>query len=84
MSTTLAHRPICFIASDISKDWGKKVNFAARPYLDAMLSLSSPKDKYGMDSAESVVLYFLANASSYRGDKAREYKAELRAILGKK
>jgi hypothetical protein len=37
-----------------------------------------------MDSAESVVLYFLANASSYRGDKAREYKAELRAILGKK
>jgi hypothetical protein len=84
MSTTLAHRPICFIANDISKDWGKKVNFAARPYLDAMLSVSSPQDSYGMDSAESVVLYFLANASSYRGDKAREYKAELRAILGKK
>jgi hypothetical protein len=35
----------------------------------------------GFDSARSVVLYFLSNASSWRGDVAKRVKAELKAHL---
>ena len=56
-------RKISEIASEIKMDW-KKVNFAARPYLDAMLSLESIEDKYYFDDARSIVTYFLCNASS--------------------
>ena len=76
-----APRPIWQIAKDISNDWGKKISVHAIPYLDAMLCLSSPKDNYMFDSGQSVILYFLANASGYRGDKARQYKQELRDQL---
>ena len=67
------------IAVDIDSDW-TKVNFAARPYLDAMHTLGSIDSEYGADSARSVVLYFLSNASTWRGPVAREVKAELKAL----
>jgi hypothetical protein len=73
-------RPIHAIARDIQRDWTKP-NFTAVPYLQAMRSLESISDKYYYDSAESVVRYFLANAGQWRGDKAREIKAELKAML---
>ena len=57
------------------------VNYAAKPYLEAMLSLDSVDDRYGMDSGRSVVSYFLGNASSFRGEDARRIKAELKAML---
>ena len=68
------------IASEIENSW-KTVNYAARPYLDAMHELSSLSDKYFYDDARSVVLYFLANAGTWRGDDARRIKAELNAML---
>ena len=74
-------RTVKAIAREISADW-KKVNYAAAPYLDAMGDLNSVDDDYGYDSGRSVVLYFLSNASSYRGDTARKLKAELRAMVG--
>lgn len=73
-------RSIKEIASEIETDWGK-VNFAAQPYLDAMHSLDSVSDSYGLDSGQSVVAYFLANAGTWRGDRARALKAELKAML---
>lgn len=73
-------RKISEIASEIKMDW-KKVNFAARPYLDAMLSLESIEDKYYFDDARSIVTYFLCNASSWRGEKAKAIKAELKGML---
>ena len=73
-------RSIREIASEIETDW-TKVNFAARPYLDAMYSLDSVGDSYGLDSGQSVVAYFLANAGAWRGDRARALKAELKAML---
>jgi hypothetical protein len=79
-----ALRPIWQIAKDISNDWGKKVSVSATPYLDAMFCLTTPKDSYMFDSGQSVVLYFLANASTYRGDKAKQYKQELRDHLNAK
>lgn len=73
-------RSISEIAAEISKDW-KPVNYAAKPYLDAMYSLNSINDSYGMDSAKSIVLYFLANAGTWRGETAKRIKKELNAML---
>lgn len=77
-------RPIHQIAADIRKAWVPKVNYAAAPYLDAMGSLDKITDPYYADSGKSVVLYFLANASSFRGEQAKALKAELKAIAGVK
>ena len=76
---TTEKRAIRSIALDIRKEWAN-VNYAAKPYLDAMLELNSINDRYHEDSAKSVVLYFLSNASSFRGDRAKVLKAELKAL----
>lgn len=73
-------RPISTIAREIKSDW-QKVYFGAVPYLDAMQKLNSINDAYHYDSGKSVVRYFLANASSWRGEKARNIKAELKDML---
>lgn len=73
--------PLGEIAQKIRRDWGGKVNFAAKPYLEAMMSLDSIKDDYGADSGQSIVAYFLSNASSWRGETAKAIKAELNKRL---
>ena len=73
--TTLS---ISQLASIVSQDWGNKVNYAARPYLDAMFSIGDIKDTYGYDTGVSVVLYFLCNANTWRGETAKAVKAELK------
>jgi hypothetical protein len=73
-------RPLYSIAYEIRKDW-RKPYFGAVPYLDALRSLSSIEDSYGADSARSVVAYFLANATTWRGETARRIKAELKSLL---
>jgi hypothetical protein len=74
---------ISTIAREISREW-KNVNYAAKPYLNAMRSLDSANDSFGYDSAKSIVSYFLCNASGYRGDTAKAHKAALKAIVGLK
>lgn len=73
-------RPIHEIAADIARNW-ENVNYAARPYLVAMQSLTAITDDYYADSALSVVSYFLSNANGWRGDAARRIKQELRDML---
>lgn len=73
-------RPLYVIALEIRNDW-KNVNYAAKPYLDALSGLDSITDQYGYDSASSLVRYFLANAGSWRGETARRVKAELKGML---
>lgn len=68
------------IAQEIYKDW-KNVNYAAKPYLEAMATLDSIDDDYFQDSGKSVVMYFLSNASSWRGETAKKIKAELNKML---
>ena len=77
--TTKTNRPLYEIAAEIRRDW-KKVYFGAVPYLDAMQTLNSINDNYIMDSGKSIVLYFLCNAGTWRGDTARRVKAELKAM----
>ena len=78
-TTKVATRPLCEIAREIKKDW-KNIYFGARPYLDAMATLNSINDNYGFDSGKSMVLYFLSNASTWRGETAKRIKAELKAM----
>ena len=74
-------RPLSVIAADIENDWQEKVNHGARPYLDAMHSLNTVADDCGCDSGDSIVRYFLSNASTWRGPVARSIKAELKAMI---
>ena len=74
-------RPLYVIAHQIKQDWGSKVYFGAVPYLNAMRSLESVDDAYGQDSGRSVVMYFLSNASTWRGEVARNVKKELNAMI---
>jgi hypothetical protein len=74
-------RPIYQVAREIATEW-KNVYFGAEPYLKAMHYLSSASDRFGSDDARSIVVYFLANAQTFRGPKAKELKAELKQICG--
>jgi hypothetical protein len=72
------------IAREIRDDWSKQgtgVNYAAKPYLQAMGQMTTVNENYGCDSGKSVVAYFLSNASAWRGEVARRVKKELNALL---
>ena len=73
----LATMTVYEIADVIRKDW-KKVYFGAVPYLDALRSMTNVVDNYGDDSGKSIVLYFLANAATWRGPVAKAVKEELK------
>lgn len=73
-------RSLSTIAYEISRDWAKPY-FGAVPYLQAMHHLDTIEDTYIFDSAKSIVLYFLANANTWRGPVAKRVKAELNAML---
>lgn len=73
-------RSLSEISNEIRKDW-KKVYFGAVPYLDAMGTLSSVDDNYMFDSGKSIVNYFLANATTWRGEVARRVKKELNSMV---
>jgi hypothetical protein len=73
-------RPLSVIASDIKASW-PNVHYAAKPYLDAMAQLSSINDSFGQDDAKGIVLYFLSNARSWRGEDAKRIKVELKGLF---
>ena len=73
-------RTINAIAIDIYSDWSN-IYFGAKPYLEAMMALNDINDSFYFDSAKSIIRYFLANAGSWRGEKAREIKKELKELL---
>lgn len=75
-----APRSLSVIAYDIRRNW-TNVYYAAEPYLVAMARMDGIGDMYGFDDARSIVLYFLSNAKTWRGEHARRIKAELKAVL---
>jgi hypothetical protein len=76
----LRSKKLSELAAIIRRDW-KSVNFAAKPYLEAMESLSDIKDNYMSDSGTSITSYFLSNASQYKGPVAKLVKKELNRRL---
>ena len=81
--STMHYRPLSNIAHDIRRDW-KDVYFGAKPYLSAMFDLDSLNDQYMFEDGKSVVRYFLANSSRWRGPVAKLIKDELRRMLANK
>lgn len=73
-------RALSVIAREIKANW-KNVNYAAKPYLDAMLDLNKLTDKYYLDDGDDIVIRFLGNAQTWRGPRAKEIKAELNKML---
>lgn len=68
------------IVEEIAREWPKMSPYA-KPYFDAMRSMNSVDDNYFNDSGKSIVLYFLSNAASWRGEAARRIKAELNQLV---
>lgn len=70
------------IATEIKSLWTRPY-FGAVPYIEAMLELntSDPKARYLFECAEDIVLRFLCNAQTFRGEDAKRIKAELKAML---
>jgi hypothetical protein len=73
-------RQVNTIAREILNHW-KKPYFGAMPYLQAMLNLHTVNDMYMYDDGKSIVRYFLANASTFKGDDAKRLKLELKSML---
>jgi CRISPR/Cas system-associated exonuclease Cas4 (RecB family) len=74
-------RLLSVIGEEIRGDW-KNVTPYAKPYLNAMRGLTDMTSTYGCESAKGIVLYFLCNANSWRGETARRVKAELKSMVG--
>lgn len=68
------------IAREIRADW-KKPYFGAVPYLEALECMESPNANFGADSGREIVLYFLSNATTWKGETARRIKAELKEMI---
>lgn len=79
MTNTQA-RPLHAIADEIVHDW-RNMYFGAVPYVQAMRRMASVTDAYGMDDGKSIVLYFLSNAKTWRGETAKRVKTELKAMV---
>ena len=75
-----APRPLYEIADEITAKW-RPVYYAAVPYVQAMRRVEKISDMYGADDVEGIVIRFLGNAKTWRGEDAKRIKAELRAQL---
>lgn len=75
-------RTFAEIAKEIRATW-KNIYFGAKPYLNAMATIDSTDKNatYIMESAETIVRYFIANATYWRGADARRIKAELKEMI---
>lgn len=95
-SEDLTTLTIARLADRIWQDWpkvreeGTPTGFGnvgqhpANSYWDKMkdFHVIDPKDaSYGYDDGKSIVMYFLSNATAWRGDTARAIKAELKRRL---
>jgi|TARA_R110000822_G_scaffold28203_6_gene83991 hypothetical protein len=76
-------RSLNTISHEILTYWTKPY-FGAVPYLNAMRELNSINDNYYDDTARTIVMYFLANASTFRGIEAKRIKLELKSMLNNK
>jgi len=79
--STITKRRVRSIAAEIEADW-PKISPNARPHLDLLHKLDDVHDTAANgQSGRAVVSFFLANASTYKGVKAQELKAELRTMV---
>jgi hypothetical protein len=75
-------RKVHEIAKEIKSVW-TNVHYTAKPYLVAMTQMVTVNSNFYHDTGRGVILRFLSNAQSWRGDDARRIKKELRDMLKK-
>jgi hypothetical protein len=80
LKTKKKHMNIKQVAKEILDDW-KNPYFGAVPYLEAMLTMNDINENYYDDSGKSIVMYFLGNAQTWRGAKAKETKLLLNKLI---
>jgi len=73
-------RRLSEIGDEIAENW-TNTYFGAEPYLKAVREMQDVDQNYGLDTGRDIVMRFLCNANSWRGEVARRIKAELRAML---
>jgi hypothetical protein len=91
MATTtkdLKDMTLAEIADVIGEDWEKvraggsgplgMGQHPANPYWSAMRGMRDVSDTFGYDTGDSIVRYFLSNATHWRGETAKAVKAELK------
>lgn len=83
-------RTFSAIANEVVDLWkakyGKDLPWSlkcALPYLQAMAECytTNKNAQYYAETVESVVIYFLANITNWRGEDAKRIKAELKEML---
>ena len=83
-------RTFSAIAAEVLNLWKAKCGkhlpasfIGALPYLQAMLACDTTDKNalYGCETIESIVLYFLANITNWRGDDAKRIKTELKEMI---
>jgi len=78
LPSILRQAPLSQIGDLIRREWQNPSSDAV-PYIRAMLQLPTIDSTYGAEDGRSIVLYFLSNASTWKGPIAKIVKAELRA-----
>lgn len=76
------------ICREIQADWKPRIHPWALPYFAAMCEMghvsadriSITREKYLHDDLREVVLRFLVNSSTWRGEVARKIKKELKSL----
>ena len=75
-------RPLNELAEIIySEGKGKSWFNIAKHYVEPMLSMTDASEMYYYDKGTSVVMYALGNLQHWRGDVAKQVKAELKQHL---
>lgn len=77
----LQTKKIWEIAETVQRDW-KNLSPYAAPYVSAMHEMETIDENYYCDSGKSIILYFLSNAQSWRGETAKAIKQELKRRAG--
>ena len=84
-TNTIQQFTLSELANIALADWPRKPNFcfAARPYLEALFDINQKtvSGSYGYDSIQGIVLYFITNTGSWKGEVARLVKGELKRRL---
>lgn len=80
----LSHCDISAIAWRVIRDHkvrARPLPFACVPYLDAMRKCTDITETYGVESVQGIVLRFLGNFTSARGDVSKAVREELKKRL---
>ncbi|MEO5348895.1 MAG: hypothetical protein H7836_04540 [Magnetococcus sp. YQC-3] len=71
----LQNKSINQLGAIVAKEWVKPY-FGAVPYIKALQQIND--GKYLFEDEKTIVIYFLSNARTWKGDIAKEVKQELK------